>query len=117
MFKSPISKDGKIRYFEVVKIAVVVLTVFALFSKVSESSISLLVTLKLVIIIEVMLCISLVLLVLNEVRTIISIIKSFKLIIQSYRIKQRFITVLQNVITVVLKYKEKIFIKIHVLRC
>lgn len=117
MFKNPLSKTGSIRYFELFKIAVVILTFFAWGSYLSELRETYLVSVQLILFIESMVLIALTLLVLNECNRIIALVKAFKVRIQSYRVTYRFIRSIIHVQAVITLYRQRLFFTFDVLRC
>ncbi len=117
MIKNPISKTGQIKYFEVFKIAVVILAFFALFSYIGENTLSYLDQLKLAFVIDTMIEVILIMIVINEIRSLKGLLDSIKIKIISYRIKRVEITVLKHINTVIISFKQPIFIRLNVLRC
>lgn len=117
MIKNPIAKNGQIKYFELLKIAVVILSFFAWVSYLVESAHTLNNILSTIFTTELILSIITITLLINELHTIISLIKSMKIRIKSYKINQKTITVLNEIYTVITSYTKTIFIELQVLRC
>lgn len=117
MLRSPISETGKIRYVEIVKIAVLILSFFAWFSYISEYAETFLNVVHVQLFIEVTILVTLLVLAINEFHTIIALIQALKIKILSYQVKENVSAVLHQLKTVVVLYKNKYFITFNVFRC
>lgn len=121
MIKSPISKTGDIKYFEVIKIVILISLFYGYFTKYSVESFSTIsqATPIMIIIISVLFIVQIVLTGFKEAQELMDLVLSFKLIPATQkRLKLEIIhEIVLNVKDIFITIKTNTYLRINVIRC